>query len=133
MVSVTFNLKTNTGKNLEFLQTIGSIIIGLRKVEGCKNIDLQQDDKIKEQFSLQLNWQNKKRLMALIDSSEFEIFQGGIQVLCEPPLINIYDGHNTISKDAKKNRNNNFIEQIRIKLMESENNNESNNLKEIKA
>ena len=127
MISINFSFKTKPGMNLEFLQTIGSIIIDLRKVDGCKNIDLQQDDNVKEQFSLKLNLENKEQLIALLDYSKFEIFQGAIQVLCEPPQINIYDRHNTIIIDARKNRNNNFIEQIRIELLDSENYN--NNLK----
>ena len=96
MISINFSFKTKPGMNLEFLQTIGSIIIDLRKVDGCKNIDLQQDDNVKEQFSLKLNLENKEQLIALLDYSKFEIFQGAIQVLCEPPQINIYDRLNTI-------------------------------------
>lgn len=130
MIIINFDLKTNTGKNLEFLQTIGSIIVDLHKAKGCINIDLQQDNDVKEQFSLKLNWENKEQLMALFDNSEFEIFQGAIQVLCQPPLINIYDGHKTKIIDSKKNRNNNFIEQLRIELMNPENNIE--NFKNIK-
>ena len=99
----------------------------MHKAVGCISIDLQQDDNAKEQFSLKLNWENKEQLMSLLNNSEFEIFQGAIQVLCDPPQITIHDRDNTIIIDARKNRNNNFIEQIRIELMESENNN--NNLK----
>lgn len=130
MIIINFTLKTNTGKNLEFLQTIGSIIVDLHKAKGCINIDLQQENDVKEQFSLKLNWENKELLMALFNNSEFEIFQGAIQVLCEPPLITIYDGQKTIIIDSKKNRNNNFIEQLRIELMNPENNIE--NFKNIK-
>lgn len=130
MIIINFTLKTNTGKNLEFLQTIGSIIVDLHKANGCINIDLQQDDDVKEQFSLKLNWENKEQLMALFDYKEFEIFLGAIQVLCQPPLINIYDGHKTIIIGSKKSRNNNLIELLRIELMDSENN--SKNFKNIK-
>ena len=128
MIIINFSLKTKTGKKLEFLQTIGSIIVDLHKANGCINIDLQQDENVKDQFSLKLNWENKEHLIALLDYNEFEIFQGAIQVLCEPPLINIYDGHKTIVIDSKKSRNNNLIELLRIELMDSE-----NSIKNIKS
>ena len=118
MVSINFSFKTNTGKNLEFLQTIGSIIIDLRKVNGCKNIDIQQDDQIKEQFSLQLNWQNKKRLMALIDSKEFGVFLGAIQVLCEPSMIEIHVGHETIKIEDNNQKRDNLYERIKFELLD---------------
>jgi len=116
MISIIFNLKTNTGKNLEFLQNLGSIIIELRKVNGCKSIDINQNDKIKEQFYLQLNWQNKNLMMALLDNNEFEIFQGAIQVLCEPPIIEIREGDMVLNIDSGKNRNANLSEQIKSEL-----------------
>jgi len=34
MVSVIFDFKTNTNKNLEFIQAIGSTIVDLRNVKG---------------------------------------------------------------------------------------------------
>jgi len=112
MLSVIFNLKTNTGKNLEFLQTIGSIIIDIRKIEGCKSIDFKQNDNFKGQFYLQLNIESKNLMMVLLDTNEFGIFQGAIQVLCEPPIIEIRAGDKVLNIDSGKNRNTNLSDQI---------------------
>jgi len=112
MVRLTFNLKTYAGKNLEFLQIIGSIIIDLRKIKGCKSIDIKQSDTIKKEFYLQLNWQNKNLMLALLDKDEFEFFQGAIQVLCEPPIIEIREGEMVLNLDSGKTRNVNLSEQI---------------------
>jgi len=39
MVYIIFEIKTKPGMNLEFLQSIGSIIVDLRKVKDCIGID----------------------------------------------------------------------------------------------
>jgi len=119
MVSINYNFKTNAGKNLEFLQTIGSIIIELRKVKGCKGIDIQQDDQIKEQFSLQLKWQNAKCLMCLFERTEFDIFQGAMKVLCQTPIVEINDGHKTIKIEDNNQNKDNLYERIKFELMDN--------------
>lgn len=97
MIGVIFNFKTKSHTNLEFKQSIGSIIIDLRKVKGCKGIDLQQDDQDKDQFKLQLDWQNRNLLTELLERTEFEFLEGAISVLCEVPTIEIYDEQQTIT------------------------------------
>ena len=74
---------------LEFLQTIGSIIVELHKVEGCESIDIQQDDQIAEQFYVRLDWQGKQLLQAMLKTKEYEILEGAMKVLCEKPLVEI--------------------------------------------
>jgi len=104
MISLIFNLKTSANKNLEFMQAIGSIIIDLRKVKGCMGIDLQQDDKDKKQFTLRLDWQNRKHITELLVSSQYEFLEGAIRVLCEVLTIEIINGHKTKITDMLKNK-----------------------------
>jgi quinol monooxygenase YgiN len=104
MISLIFNLKTSSNKNLEFMQAIGSIIIDLRKVKGCMGIDLQQDDKDKKQFTLRLDWQNQKLITELLVSSQYEFLEGAIRVLCEVLTIEIINGHKTKITDMLKNK-----------------------------
>ena len=116
MISLIFNFKTKSNENLEFLQSIGSIIIDLRKVKGCLGIDLQQDDRDKNQFSLRLDWQNQKLVTELLESLEFEFLEGAIRVLCEAPTIEILNGHRTIITDIQKNKKTSIKKQILSEL-----------------
>lgn len=112
MISLIFNLKTKSNENLEFMQSIGSIIINLRKVKGCMGIDLQQDDRDKNQFTLRLDWQNRKLITELLERTEYEFLEGAIRVLCEAPTIEIINGHKTIITDMDKNRKTSIKKQI---------------------
>ena len=116
MISLIFNFKTKSNENLEFLQSIGSIIVDLRKVKGCMGIDLQQDDRDKNQFSLRLDWQNRKLITELLERTEYEFLEGAIRVLCEAPTIEIINGHKTIITDMHKNRKTSIKKQILSEL-----------------
>ena len=43
MASLNFHIEIKPGMNLEFMQTIGSIIIELWNIEGCIGVDFKQD------------------------------------------------------------------------------------------
>ena len=74
---------------LEFLQSMGSIIVDLHKIKGCASIDFQQDNEITEQFYVRLDWQGKQLLQAMLNTKEYEILEGAMKVLCEKPLVEI--------------------------------------------
>ena len=116
MISLIFNFKTKSNMNLEFMQSIGSIIVDLRKVKGCMGIDLQQDDEDKNHLSLRLDWQNQIFVTELLESSEFEFLEGAIRVLCAAPTIEIINGHKTIITDMHKNRKTSIKKQILSEL-----------------
>lgn len=98
------------------MQSIGSIIIDLRKVKGCMGIDLQQDDRDKNQFTLRLDWQNRTFIEELLERTEYEFLEGAIRVLCEAPTIEIINGHKTIITDMDKNRKTSIKKQILSEL-----------------
>ena len=78
MISIHFSFITKRGKNLELLQTMGSIIVDLHKVKGCTNIDFQQDSKNQDQFFVKLDLQSKQLLKAMLNTEEYGIFEGAI-------------------------------------------------------
>ena len=112
MISINLSFNTKSGKNLEFMQSIGSIIVDLRKVKGCLGIDFQQDSQEKNRFSVRLDLENQIFIEALLDTREFDVFDGAIRILCEELNIEITDGNKTIKAAPQKNGNINIKKQI---------------------
>jgi quinol monooxygenase YgiN len=116
MISIIFNLKTKTNKNLEFLQSMGSIITGIRNTNGCMNIDFQLDNKDKERFSLQLDWKDREQLIELFESEDYKFFEGALRILCEAPIIEVFNDHDTVTIDVAENKNKSIRNQIKTNL-----------------
>jgi quinol monooxygenase YgiN len=117
MTRIYFSFKTKPDKNLEFLQAMGSIIIDLHKVKGCVNIDFQQHDQDKDQFYLRIDWQNGKLIKGLLQSKEYNIFEGAMKVLCQNPIVEINDVEHTAIKIEDNNQNRgNVYERLRLEL-----------------
>ena len=117
MISIYFSFETKPGKNLEFLQTMGSIIIDLHKVKGCVNIDFQQHDQDKDQFYFSLDWQNSKLIKGLLQSKEYNIFEGAMKVLCQNPIVEINDvEHKTIKIEDNNQNRCNVYERLKLEL-----------------
>jgi len=117
MISIKFSIKTKPSMNLEFLQTMGTIIINLHKVKGCVNIDFQQHDQDKDQFYFRMDWQNGKPIEELVRSKEYNIFEGAMKVLCQNPIVEINDEENEIIqiKDNDQNKSN-VYERLKLEL-----------------
>jgi len=114
-----FSFKTKAGMNLEFLQTMGSIIIDLHKVKGCVNIDFQQKDRDEDQFSLRLDWQNDKLIKELVRSKEYNIFEGAMKVLCQTPIIKINDVElKAIKIEDNNQKRDNLYKRIKFELLD---------------
>ncbi len=117
MISIHFSLKTKPGKNLELLQTMGSIIVDLHKVKGCINIDFQQDSKNKDQFYVKLDLQSKQLLKAMLNTEEYGIFEGAMKVLCQNPIVEINDvEHTAIKIEDNNQKRGNVYERLRLEL-----------------
>jgi len=116
MVKINLSFKTKSGKNLEFMQTIGSIIVDLRRIQGCVGVDLQQDDQYKDQFNLGIDLQNREYIESLLGSKEFDFFQGAVKVLCTPPMVEINDGSKEIKIDTNDNPQISMSKQIITKF-----------------
>ncbi len=98
--------------NLEFMQSIGSIIIELRKLEGCIGIDFNQDPHDKDRFSLLLNGNNRKFIEELLGSTEYNFLEGAITVLCKTPTIEVTIGNRTTQTVPDKNGNTSLKKRI---------------------
>ena len=116
MISTIFDFKTKSFKNLEFKQTIGSIIIDIRKVKGCLGIDLQQYDLDKNHFKLRLSWQSRDLIIEFLESSEYEFLEGAIRVLCETLTIEIFNGQQTKISNLDMNKMDNVKENMLSEL-----------------
>jgi len=100
-----FHVKTKRGKKLEFMQTIGSILVGLRKAKGCVGIDFQQNDKDEVHFAIHFHWQDSALFKAVLLNKEYDIFEGAMNILCEPPIVQINDENMNIKIDMHKEQN----------------------------
>ena len=103
MISISYVLKTKPGMNLELLQVMGSIIVNFQNVEGCINIDFKQDNLDKDQFYFRMDWQNNNFFESLLNSNEFDIFEGSINVLCHNPTVEFIGKDNRVITIVKKN------------------------------
>jgi len=87
---------------------------------GCVGVDLQQDDRYKDQIILGIDLQNGEDLQALVGSKEFDFFQGAVKVLCTPPIIEINYGSKKIKIDTHQNPNVSLSKQISSKIRDDE-------------
>ena len=112
MVSINYNLEIKPSMNLEFMQTIGSIIIELRNLEGCTGIDFKQDPHDKDRFSLLLNGNNQEFIDKLFSTEEYKFLEGAITVLCKTPSMEVTIGNKKIQIDPAKKGNISLKNQI---------------------
>jgi len=106
MVSLNYHLEVKPDKNLEFMQTIGSIVIELENIEGCNGIDFKQDSRDKDLFSLLLNGNNQEFIDKLLSTEEYIFLEGAITVLCKIPTVEVTFGNRTtIDPDKKRDIN----------------------------
>jgi quinol monooxygenase YgiN len=116
MVNIIFHLEVKPGKKLEFMQSIGSLIIELRRLEGCIGIDIKQDPNDEVRFSLALNGDNQKFIQKLLSSAEYNFLEGAIRVLCNTPTIEVTIGNKTTRIEPDKKGNISLKNQIISKL-----------------
>lgn len=103
MISIKYILKAKPGKNLELLQVMGSNIVNMQRVEGCLNIDFKQDNLDKDQFVFGMDWQNNNFFKSLLNSNEFNVFEGSINVLCHNPMVEFIGKDNRVIRIIKEN------------------------------
>jgi quinol monooxygenase YgiN len=81
-------------KQLEFTQTLISMIEPTGKEAGCLSYSLFCDVEDRNRFSLMEEWATREDLDHHIRSHRFGVLLGAMTLLCEPPKIQIH----TISK-----------------------------------
>ena len=112
MTSINFILKTKPGMNLELLQVMGSVIMNFHNVEGCLNVAFKQDKLDKDQFYFRFDLQNIFFLKSLLNSNEFSLFEGTINVLCHNPIVEIIDNEERVLRITKENYKKEIQERI---------------------
>ena len=107
MIFVRITMDVLPEKQLEFTQTILSMIEPTGKEAGCLSYAVFCDIEDKNSFSLLQEWQSRGDLDHHIRSHRFGVLLGSKTLLCEPPKIQI----NTVSQsegmetiDAARNK-----------------------------
>lgn len=98
MTKMTITLRPFPSKNLEFAQTMESLIKELSKEPGCLNYRFQREEENK--FSLDSSWSTRGKLEAHFQSPLFNILLGAFHALCERPQVKITDGARTLGMEA---------------------------------
>ena len=94
MIIVKITMDVLPEKQLEFTQTLLSMIEPTGKEVGCLSYAVLCDIEDKNRFSLMEEWETRKDLDHHIRSHRFGVLLGSKTLLCEPPIIQI----NTVSQ-----------------------------------
>ena len=94
MIVVRTTLNVLPEKQLEVMQTLGSLIEDVAKETGCRRYSVSCDIKDNNCISLLEEWETRKNLDRHIMSQRFGVLLGIKTLLCEPIEIQIH----TVSK-----------------------------------
>jgi quinol monooxygenase YgiN len=108
MMKMSIRVKTHPKNQQEFEQTVagvqleGTQISGLierwRNEKGCISYHLQR--KSEDEFCLESQWGSREELENHFRSKGFMLLMGAIDVLCEPPEVEISDGKSSFGKET---------------------------------
>lgn len=84
MILFTVRMKAPSGKRLELLQTISSLIGPIRTEKGCKRCDLYQDIADENKLCLFEQWDTQEDLKIHLRSKRFGVLRGAMNLLQEP-------------------------------------------------
>lgn len=90
MIIVRITMNVLPEKQLEFTQTLLSMVEPTGKEPGCLSYAVFCDIDDKNRFSLLEEWETRINLDDHIRSNRFGAFLGSKSLLCEPPKIQIF-------------------------------------------
>ena len=90
MIAVRITMQVVPEKQLEFVQTVLSILEPTRQEEGCLNCGIFCDIENDGLFSLLAEWENREALEHHIESQRFSVLLGAKILLRRPPSIQIH-------------------------------------------
>ena len=90
MIVVQITMRVFPEKQLEFTQTILSMIEPTEKEKGCARFIVCCDIRDKNQFRLLEEWDNRDNLNRHLKSHRFGVLLGAKSLLCQPIQINIH-------------------------------------------
>lgn len=93
MIKMNIDVKALPHKLKEFLQTLDSLMIDLRKEKGNLSYRYRQDNDDINTIHIQAEWGSWDKLENHLQSDFFSVLLGAIRVLGEEPVVQIDDGH----------------------------------------
>ena len=89
MILVTIKMKVSPDKRTELLQTVSALISSTRQERGCITHNFYQDVQDENSFNLIEEWQTQDDLDNHLQSDNFGILLGAMNLLSEPPEIKL--------------------------------------------
>ncbi len=83
MIMMKVIVTVNPSKQMEFLQTVRSLICDHYRQTGLSRTSLVQDGKDKTTFSLVYVWESQNYIDLYLGSETFKVLLGAIKVLCD--------------------------------------------------
>jgi quinol monooxygenase YgiN len=100
MIVVSIKMNVLPEKQLEFTQTLLSMIGPTGRETGCLSYTVLSDIEDRNRFSLLEEWETREDLDHHIRSHRFGVLLGSKTLLCEPPKIQIYTISRTEGMEA---------------------------------
>lgn len=90
MILIIIRMKVLSKKRMELLQTIASLIGSIRMEKGCRRCEFCQNVEKENELFLFEEWDTRENLMDSLQSNNFKILRGAMNLLQEPFEIMVY-------------------------------------------
>jgi quinol monooxygenase YgiN len=101
-MELTIEIQTRPEKIQELYQTLQSLLIVIRKEEGCLDYRLYRDTEENEFFFISINWRTRANLENYLRSASGSAFLGAIDLLGETAKVRFGRKQNWEGIDALK-------------------------------
>jgi quinol monooxygenase YgiN len=90
MILVILRMKAPSEKRAELSQTISSLMGAIRAEKGCRRCDFCRDVDDENKLCLIEEWDTRENLMTYLNSGNFRVLRGAMNLLREPPEMLFY-------------------------------------------
>ena len=97
MIKMTIIVKTHPFKEMEFTQSMESLIKEFRKDRGCLHYHFTREKA--GEFRLSSEWETMDELKNHFQCQLFNVFLGAFHTLCDSPEIKITDGESSFGME----------------------------------
>lgn len=91
MFLVTLRMEVVAAKRMEFSQVMTSLVVSMRKAEGCLCCELYQDVEDGSEFRLFGEWDSRDALVSHLESEDFKVLLGAMHLLRKPHEMRLYE------------------------------------------
>ena len=102
MILAFIKMNVRPEKCKELLQTFQSIVVQMRKENGCVDSNFYRNAENENEFFLVEAWENRKTLDDHLRSVRFTVLMGARSLLSRPPEIKIHTVSNSSGLEAVK-------------------------------